>query len=447
MRIDALAQKIFDDILAHGGKVYIVGGSVRDELMGNLEHHDMDVEIYHLTYDELSDILKQYGHVNTFGKSFAIMQLDTLPHYDFALPRQEKKTGNRHQDFETMIDPNLPLEKAILRRDLTINALMYDYQQDKIIDLCHGQQDLQNQIIRCVDPKSFIEDPLRVLRVARFVAKFQFQVEEKTLALCTQMVQDHMLDHLSKERVYQEYCQILMSQQPSLGFMFLKDIGALPPYLQALTSTQQRLDFHPEGDVFTHTMLVIDVAANVKKKTDHPLWFMWACLLHDIGKPLVTTPEGHAPKHNEAGVQVFQNVQLITAKKERQYISTMIMYHMHLMNMSRHHAKDLSYLRLLKKIDGKVSMNDLIYMSCCDKLGRGKVVQEQYDEFWVFIKDKQKRLGTQAPSPLVRGDDLIKMGLTSHHLFQQILDEAYDLQLQGYSKEKILRSLRKYEQR
>lgn len=135
MRIDALAQKIFDDILAHGGKVYIVGGSVRDELMGNLEHHDMDVEIYHLTYDELSDILKQYGHVNTFGKSFAIMQLDTLPHYDFALPRQEKKTGNRHQDFETMIDPNLPLEKAILRRDLTINALMYDYQQDKIIDL------------------------------------------------------------------------------------------------------------------------------------------------------------------------------------------------------------------------------------------------------------------------------------------------------------------------
>ena len=123
------------------------------------------------------------------------------------------------------------------------------------------------------------------------------------------------------------------------------------------------------------------------------------------------------------------------------------MYHMHLMNMSRHHAKDLSYLRLLKKIDGKVSMNDLIYMSCCDKLGRGKVVQEQYDEFWVFIKDKQKRLGTQAPSPLVRGDDLIKMGFTSHHLFQQILDEAYDLQLQGYSKEKILRSLRKYEQR
>ena len=447
MKIEALAQTIFDDILNHGGKVYIVGGTVRDEIMGCHDQHDVDVEVYHLSYQQLCNILQKYGHVNTFGQAFAIVRLDQLPHYDFALPRQEKKTGDRHQDFETLIDPDLPLEKAVLRRDLTINALMYDYQQKKIIDLCHGIEDIQNQIIRCVDEKRFIEDPLRVLRVARFKAKLQFQVEPRTQKLCQQMVLDKMLDSLSKERIYQEYCQILMSDMPSLGFQFLKDIEALPPYLHALTTTQQRLDFHPEGDVFSHTMLVIDVASHVKQKTDHPLWFMWSCLLHDIGKPLVTTPEGHAPLHNEAGVKVFHDGDLIASKKARQYISTMIMYHMHLMNMSRHHAKDLSYLRLLKKIDGKVSMNDLIYISCCDKLGRGKVAQSQYDEFWVFIQDKQKRLGNQARPALIDGRDLIAYGFQNKKLYKEMLEEAYDLQLQGYSQEKILRSLRKYEQR
>ena len=324
---------------------------------------------------------------------------------------------------------------------------MYDYQQKKIIDLCHGLDDIKHHIIRCVDASRFIEDPLRVLRVARFVAKLQFQVDSQTKELCRQMVSQHMLDHLSVERIYQEYCQILMTDMPSLGFQFLKEIGALPPYLQALTTTHQRLDYHPEGDVFTHTMLVIDVASHVKQKTDHPLWFMWACLLHDIGKPLVTTSDGHAPLHNEAGVQVFQDVPLITSKKERQYISTMIMYHMHLMNMSRHQARDISYLRLLKKIDGKVSMNDLIYISCCDKLGRGKVAQEQYDAFWTFIQDKQQRLGCQAIPALIDGHDLIEYGFHNHQCFKDMLEEAYDLQLQGYSKEKILRSLKKYEQR
>ncbi|UTY39673.1 HD domain-containing protein [Allocoprobacillus halotolerans] len=446
MKIEALAQTIFDDILNHGGEVYIVGGTVRDEMMGYCDQHDVDVEVYHLSYNQLCTILQQYGHVNTFGQSFAIVQLDTLPHYDFALPRQEKKTGHKHQDFETFIDPDLPLEKAILRRDLTINALMYDYQHKKIIDLSGGLEDLHRHIIRCVDEKRFIEDPLRVLRVARFIAKLQFEVEPQTKALCRQMVEQHMLDNLSKERVYQEYSQILMTDMPSLGFQFLKDIGALPPYLQALTTTNQRLDFHPEGDVFTHTMLVIDVASHVKQKTDQPLWFMWSCLLHDIGKPLVTTEQGHAPLHNEAGVEVFQTVDFITSKKARQYIQTMIMYHMHLMNMSRHHARDISYLRLLKKIDGKVSMNDLIYISCCDKLGRGKVAQSQYDEFWIFIQDKQQRLGNQALPAIIDGHDLIENGFQNKQMFKKILEEAYDLQLQGYRKEKILRSLRKYEQ-
>lgn len=447
MELSSLAATIFDDILAHGGKVYIVGGSVRDEVMNNPSEHDIDVEIYHMTYQQLYDVLSKYGEVNTFGVSFAIMQLNCLVGYDFALPRQEKKTGDKHQDFSVIIDPYLSLDKAVQRRDLTMNALMYDYQKQEMIDLCGGINDIRNRIVRCVNPTTFVDDPLRILRIAQFIARFDMVVEKQTKELCCQMVEAGMLNHLSIERVYDEYCKILMSPRPSIGFEFLKDIHALPFYLEDLITTQQRLDYHPEGDVFTHTMLVIDVAALSKHKTDDPLSFMWSCLLHDIGKPIVTTQDGHAPKHNEAGVDVFKQVELIQSKKQRQYVSTMIMYHMHLMNMSRNHARDLSYLRLLKKIDGKVSMNDLICISCCDKLGRGKVAQEQYDAFFEFIEDKISRLGIVAQKALIDGNDLLLNGFMQDKRIKQLLDEAYDLQLQGLSREQILRSLKKrYEQ-
>lgn len=448
MIIEKLAEDIFQDILSQGGYVYIVGGSVRDYVLGLETYHDMDIEVYHLDYQQLYDILSHYGHVNTFGKNFAIMQVDKLPNYDFALPRKEKKVGEKHQDFQIDIDPHLSIQKAIQRRDLTINALMYDYDNQKVIDLCHGIDDIHNKIIRCVNTQTFQEDPLRVLRVAQFAARFEMEVEEETKQLCQQMVQNHLLDYLSMERIYQEYCKILMAKQPSIGFQFLKDIEALPDYLKNLTTTPQRLDYHPEGNVWNHTMLVIDIAALVRDKVDEPLSFMWACLLHDIGKPLVTTLEGHAPQHNEAGLKVFKDVKMIQSKKQRQYVETMIMYHMHLMNMSRNHSKDIKYLRLLKNIENKISLNDLIWISCCDKLGRGRVVYEQYYHFWDFMKDKTDRLGDKALQPIINGYDLIQNGFHQDKQLKEILDEAYDLQLQGLNKEKILRSLKKkYEKR
>ncbi len=152
------------------------------------------------------------------------MQLENLKGYDFALPRQEKKVGEKHQDFEVIINPELPLEKAVKRRDLTMNALMYDYQNEEIIDLCGGLDDIKKHQVRCVDPQSFVEDPLRVLRIAQFIARFEMTVEEKTFDLCYQMVQQGMLKHLSIERIYGEYCKILMSPRPSIGFEFLKRI-------------------------------------------------------------------------------------------------------------------------------------------------------------------------------------------------------------------------------
>lgn len=442
MNIEDQARVIFDDIYANNGYVYIVGGSVRDHLLHIQDEHDIDVEVYGLSYQQLYDILSRYGHVLTIGKSFSVIKIDTLPHYDFALPRRENKIGHKHQDFLIDADPDMSTQEAILRRDLTMNALLYDYRQDRIIDHCGGIKDIQDHIIRCVRKETFVEDPLRVLRIAQFVARFDFQVDDETFALCCEMVQSGMLDYLSEERVYQEYCKILMSPHPSLGFEFLRRIQALPDYLNDLIKTYQRPDFHPEGNVFIHTMMVIDEAVKWRDQSEHPLWFMWSCLLHDIGKPLTTTPTGSAPAHNEAGVAVFQHVTLIKNKKERDYIRTMILYHMHLMNMSRHHSRDLSYLRLLKKIDGKISMDDLILISYCDKLGRGRVIQQQIDEFFAFIEDKKRRLGTKARPALINGEDILTFSSIEKNKIGEILDEAYDLQLQGSDKETILRSLK-----
>lgn len=441
--VSPLADIVFKSIEDAGGKVYIVGGTVRDYLLNNKQSHDIDVEVYHLSYDELKVVLEAFGKVNTYGKSFAIMSLDCLKGYDFALPRKENKTGVKHQDFDIIVDKDLSLDKAILRRDVTMNALMYDYSNGEIIDLCGGIADIDNKVIRMVNPLTFMEDPLRVLRVAQFSARFEMRVEENTKNHCKRMVEDGMLEHLSIERVYEEYKKILMSNHPSIGFEFLRDINALPKYLSDLIDCDQRRDFHPEGSVWNHTMLVIDLAALCKDKTDDPESFMWSCLLHDIGKPLVTNEKGSAPNHNGAGVEVFKDVKLISSKKMRVYIETMIYYHMHLMNMAKYHSSDVKYLRLLKLIDKKISLSDLMFISICDKLGRGRLASDQYNEFISYTQDKIERLGDKALLPIVVGQDLIDAGFRNRSRYKRLLDEAYDMQLQGMEKEKIMMVLKK----
>ncbi|MCD7808869.1 MAG: HD domain-containing protein [Erysipelotrichaceae bacterium] len=233
-----------------------------------------------------------------------------------------------------------------------------------------------------------------------------------------------------------DYDQLLMLDKPSIAFKQLHDCHSLPDYLEILSQTKQRRDYHPEGDVLTHTLMVLDEGAKCKYESEHPLWFMWSCLLHDIGKPIVTTSAGRAPYHNEAGVEIFKNITIISDAKERTYIEAMIMYHMHLMNMARNDAPDWRYLRLLKLIENKVSLNDLILISVCDKLGRGYVDYDQLSHFYDYIADKQKRLGVNAVPALLTDADLGCFG-------KDVFMEAYELQLQGMNKEEILRSLQK----
>lgn len=438
-------RKVLDSIEKSGGKVYIVGGVVRDLLiLDNIVQHDIDVEVYNLTIEELQTVLSTFGTVDEIGKSFGILKLSTLPDFDFSLPREEKKIGNTHRSFEITIDRNLDSKNASLRRDLTMNALLYDYRTNEIIDHFNGIEDIKNKCIRMVNQNTFKEDPLRVLRVARFASTYQFDIEDKTSLFCKEMAEQGLLDSLSSERVYEEYCKILLSKVPSIGFKFLNKINALPQYLSILQQTNQRLDYHPEGNVWNHSLLVLDLAALVKHRASNPLGFMWGALFHDLGKAIVTTKEGSAPMHNDAGVKVFEQycTTLITNKKLQQYIKTIISYHMHLMNMVRRNAEDAAYYKVLKGIDGIMPIEDLVLISKCDKLGRLRDSHQDILKLDDYINDKIQRLGTKALVPVVCGKDLIDLGFKQSSLFKKILDEAYLLQLKGKNKEEIIKIIK-----
>lgn len=433
------------DALALRGRVYLVGGIVRDMLLyGKSDYHDVDVEIYDLDIDEVERILMDFGQVNQVGKSFGVLKLAKLPNFDFALPRIEHKTGNHHRDFTVEIHKNLDLYVASSRRDFTINAIMYDYKNEEIIDLHHGLEDLHHRCLRMVNSETFVEDPLRILRLAQFVARLEFGVEDQTRQCCKTMVAQGMLKELSPERVFEEYNKLLMAPTPSLGLVFLREIDALFKPLQQLQYCQQRLDYHPEGNVMNHTLLVVDLAAQYKNKTSWPLAFMWGALLHDIGKPLVTTPTGSAPGHNESGVAVFEDYfgSFFNHKKMKKYIVTIIYYHMHLMNMARNHSKDYSFYRLLKAIDGIMPIYDLVWISKCDKLGRASYQIEPILQLDAFVKDKVSRLGDQALKPIVTGTDLIALGFQEGKTFKDLLNWAYDLQMRGHSYESIIQLLK-----
>ena len=261
-------EKSVLDSLSKKGRIYLVGGIVRDMVMyQKVDYHDVDVEIYDLEIDEIIDILSQYGKVNEVGKSFGILKLDCLPNFDFALPRIERKKGQTHREFEVEIHKDLDMKTACRRRDFTINAMMYDYQNEKLIDYYQGQEDIKNKCLKMIDEKTFYEDPLRVLRLAQFMSRFEFQVDLKTKEICQKMVNEGALQYLSLERIQQEYNKLLMSSHPSMGLKFLLELNALIRPLETLVACPQRLDFHPEGNVMNHTLLVVDLAALCKDKT------------------------------------------------------------------------------------------------------------------------------------------------------------------------------------
>src|SRR5215207_4041023 len=287
-----------------GGRALLVGGCVRDRLLGRAVK-DWDVEVYGVEPAALRELLGRFGRVNVVGEAFTVYKLGQ--DLDVSLPRRERKTGRGHRAFYIEGDPHMSFEEAARRRDFTVNAVLEDPLTGDIIDPHRGLKDMEAKLIRAVAPDTFVEDSLRVLRAAQFAARFGFDIEPSTVELCRAID----LTDLPPERVWGELEKLLLdARRPSVGFQWLDRLGAaarLFPEVEALKGVPQEYEWHPEGDVFVHTLLALDRARELVDDLDYArrVTVMLAALAHDFGKPSTTEfVEGRIRSrgHEEAGV-------------------------------------------------------------------------------------------------------------------------------------------------
>ena len=278
----AMAREIAAKVAAAGGRVYFVGGCVRDQLL-HQDVKDIDIEVHGVSVDKLREILDSLGERTEMGASFGVFGLKHIG-LDIAMPRKEQSTGLGHKDFAVSVDPFIGTKKAAERRDFTMNALMQDVLTGEILDFFGGRDDLERKIIRHVNDTSYVEDPLRVFRAAQFAARFGFTIAEETRRLSSEMD----VAHLAGERVMGELQKALLkAARPSGFFEELRKMNQLSvwfPEAEALIGVLQPAEHHPEGDVWKHTMQVLDETAALRGQAQHPLWLMLAALCHDFGK-------------------------------------------------------------------------------------------------------------------------------------------------------------------
>ncbi len=289
MKVDipGAVLKLSETIRDAGGRALLVGGCVRDELMGK-QPKDWDVEVYGIEPARLREVLDQFGSVNVVGEAFTVYKLGS--DLDVSLPRRERKTGRGHRAFFIEGDPSMTIEEGARRRDFTINAILQDPLTGEIIDPFNGRDDLENKTLRAVSRETFAEDSLRVLRAAQFAARFEFEIEAQTVELCRKID----LSDLPSERIWGEMEKLLLkAQHPSIGLKCLLELGVVDrlfPEIKALIDVPQDREWHPEGDVFVHTSLVIDRARELIEDLPYPrqVTVMLAALCHDFGKPSTT---------------------------------------------------------------------------------------------------------------------------------------------------------------
>ncbi len=288
---DALAA-IVRDLRAAGYRAVVAGGSVRDALLG-LEPKDFDIEVYGISYDTLAAFLSRRGPVDVIGKSFGVVKL-AVPGghlWDFGIPRRDSKTGTHHRDFRTEF-PGLTPREAASRRDFTINAIAFDPLSGELLDFFGGQQDLRHRILRATSG-AFSEDPLRVLRGMQFACRFDLALDPSTADMSRAIAQEYST--LAKERVAEEFIKwAVKSTRPGRIGEYLEATGWMIhfPEIQCLVGVPQDPEWHPEGDVGVHTMLVLNEAARIAARDgvegDDRAVLLFAALAHDFAKPSTT---------------------------------------------------------------------------------------------------------------------------------------------------------------
>lgn len=432
-----MANKIAQLVAQQGGTAYYVGGYVRDKIRQK-ENKDIDIEVHGIYPSQLEVILDSLGERITIGESFGIYNLKGYS-LDIAMPRKEKNRGTGHKDFDVCIDPFIGTYKAAMRRDFTINALLEDILTSEVIDHFGGVDDIHNGVVRHINDITFAEDPLRVLRSAQFAARFGYSVADETIALCNRMD----LAPLPKERILGEVEKALLkSDKPSVFFEVLLKMNQLSlwfPELEQTIGVQQNPKHHAEGDVWTHTMMVMDVAVRYRDKVANPLGFMLSAITHDFGKILCTevvNGEIHAYEHETIGLPLVESfmTRLTSEKALIKYVMNLSEYHMKPNMLAADHS---SIKATNKMFDRSVDPEALIYIAVSD--GLGKIAPREYISYDDFFMDRLAVYREYMSRPYVMGRDLIAEGVSPSERFSEYLDFAHKLRLAGIDKENALR--------
>tara|TARA_R110002020_G_scaffold284230_7_gene499818 strand:+ start:85 stop:3561 length:3477 start_codon:yes stop_codon:yes gene_type:complete len=439
------ARQILQD-LGQEGTPYVVGGGVRDILMG-MPSKDIDIEVHGVPMAKLKSLMEKHGgQPEQVGKQFGVFKVGDV---DVALPRTETKTGTKHTDFDVQTHTELPLKQAAQRRDFTMNALMYDVKNHKVLDFFGGHDDIVAKKIKHVDDKTFVEDPLRVYRAAQFAGRFGFSIDDSTKKLAQSMD----LSDLPRERVFEEMSKLLLkSPKPSVGLQALDDMGVLDkhmPELKQLQDTHQRGDYHAEGDVFTHTKMVVDEATRSSKRftreKDKQI-IMLAALCHDLGKPTTTDERGRALGHSEAGLEPTRQLlsRITTDKEITDTVLSLVEHHLLPLNYynNKTDVKDSTFRRLINK-HGTRFLHLLSAVSEADNAGRlhrheDGTVRQPTHEANEWFRASISRIGTTVGTtsegrlkPLVTGQDLLDLGFVQGKRVGEVLQDIQRQQEDG----------------
>jgi tRNA nucleotidyltransferase (CCA-adding enzyme) len=418
-----------------GGRALIVGGWVRDRLMGR-EAKDIDLEVYGIDATRLRRLLESLGRVETVGESFQVYKSGEI---DVSLPRRESKTGRGHRGFDVTGDPTMSVEEAARRRDFTVNAIAWDPLTGDYLDPFDGRGDIRRRLLRVVDPTRFADDSLRVFRAVQFAARLDFHLDDEARALCRAI----SLDDLPAERVWGEIEKLLLAPRPSIGFALAMELGVVAkrfPELHALAGCPQEPEWHPEGNVWVHTLQVIDQARRQIDDLARPqqIAVMLGAVCHDLGKPATTAViDGRirSMDHEEQGVAPSLalldrlNVWSVNGYDVRRQVAGLVAQHLKpgAWYKVRGQVGDGAFRRLAHKVDLEL----LARLARADCLGRSPGTFDCTAMDWFLERARSLGGEHRAPAPILLGRHLLALGLQAGPRVGEILKVVHEQQLDG----------------
>jgi tRNA nucleotidyltransferase (CCA-adding enzyme) len=418
-----------------GGRALVAGGWVRDRLLGRCSA-DVDLEVYGVPAGTLRGLLEAAGRVDAVGESFTVYKVAGV---DVALPRRESKVGSGHRGFDVTGDPFMSIDEACRRRDFTINAILFDPLSGEYFDPFGGRRDLEQRVLRMVDERTFPDDSLRVLRALQFAARFALTMDGETKRVCRAIA----LDDLPSERVLAEFEKLLLlADRPSIGFELGRELGvvdALVPEMAALAGCPQEPEWHPEGDVWAHTLMVIDEMRADIGDLDRArrLTMMLGAVCHDFGKPLTTAfLDGRirSPGHEPEGIPPTLawldrlNLHTIDGFDVRHHVVGLVAYHLApgMWHTSSSPVGDGAFRRLAQKVDLEL----LARFARADCKGRAGAFDCSAMD-WFLGRARALGVEHRPPAPILLGRHLLALGFSPGPAVGRILKAVYERQLDG----------------